>query len=155
MRISPFSYLCFYKCPWKENILKCCVIDRGASWNPTQDWGQLLYRCCPASSNLLRVSTVQRHTTHHDSIKNLDSRSLISCAWTHHTQVTEKSINHGSFCEAVTTSLSQVQSSRYPALYFLKDKNYPTSNFWRKIHQDALFRLQQIVPLNRKFWFDI
>ena len=44
---------------------KCCVIGiRGASWNPIQDWGQLLYRCWTASSYLQRVIIyVHIHTT--------------------------------------------------------------------------------------------
>ena len=39
-----------------RKVLKCCVIGRAASCNPIQDWGQLLYRCCPFSSYLLRVN---------------------------------------------------------------------------------------------------
>ena len=78
---------------------KCCVIGiRGASWNPIQDWGQLLYRCWTASSNLQRV---------------------IIYTYTQHQLFKRMTINH-EFCEAVASWLSQVQSSRYPVLSFLK-----------------------------------
>ena len=74
---------------------KCCVIGiRGASWNPIQDWGQLLYRCWTASSNLQRV---------------------IIYTYTQQQLFKRMTINHV-FCEAVATWLNQVQSSRYPVL---------------------------------------